>query len=208
MKYKLVIFDFDGTLANTFPWVLNNMDQVADKFNIDRVDRDQIEDLRTFDLRKLMKHFDVPPWKLALMARHVRTLLAEDIQQVSLFEGIDQLLQYLSEQGAMLAVVSSNSYSNVRHVLGPINSALIDYYECGVSVFGKSSKFKKILRKSGVEPTDVISIGDEIRDIQAAKHVHIASGAVTWGFSSVDALKAQSPQEMFSRVNEIAEKIT
>jgi phosphoglycolate phosphatase len=208
MKYKLVIFDFDGTLANTFPWVLDNMDQVADKFKLDRIDRNEMDAIRSFDLRKLMKYYDVSPWKLALMTRYVRKRLGEDIQQVSLFEGIDQLLEYLSEQGTKLAVVSSNSYDNVRQVLGPINAALIDYYECGVSVFGKPTKFRKILHKSKVDPADVISIGDEIRDIQAAKHVHIASGAVAWGFTNVDALKAQSPHELFASIDEIAEKIS
>jgi phosphoglycolate phosphatase len=207
MKYKLVIFDFDGTLADTFPWVLSNMDRVADKFKIERVDRSEIETLRSIDPRKLLKYYDVPLWKLALITKHVRTRLAEDIQQVSLFEGIDHLLQYLSEQGTKIAVVSSNSYDNVRQVLGPVNATLIDYYECGVSIFGKPAKFRKILHKSGVEPTDVISIGDEIRDIQAAKHVNIASGAVSWGFASVDALKAQSPHEMFASIGEIVEKI-
>lgn len=207
MKYKLVIFDFDGTLADTLPWVLRNMDQVADKFKVERVDRSEIEALRSFDTRKLLKYYDVPLWKLALITKHVRTCLTKDIQQVSLFQGIDRLLQYLSEQGTKIAVVSSNSYDNVCQVLGPINAALIDYYECGVSIFGKPAKFRKILHKSGVKPTDVISIGDEIRDIQAAKHVNIASGAVSWGFASVNALKAQSPHEVFASIGEIAEKI-
>lgn len=207
MKYKLVIFDFDGTLADTFPWVLSNMNQVADKFKIERVDRSEIETLRSIDPRKLLKYYDVPLWKLALITKHVRTRLSKDIQQVSLFEGIDRLLQYLSEQGTKIAVVSSNSYDNVCQVLGPVNAALINYYECGVSIFGKPAKFRKILHKSGVEPTDVISIGDEIRDIQAAKHVNIASGVVSWGFASIDALKAQSPHEMFASIGEIAEKI-
>jgi phosphoglycolate phosphatase len=207
MKYKLVIFDFDGTLADTFPWVLRNMDMVADEFKIERVDRNEIEFLRSFDMRKLIKYYDVPLWKLALIIRHVRRRLTEDIQQVSLFEGIDHLLQYLSEQGTKIAVVSSNSYDNVRQVLGPVNAPLINYYECGVSIFGKPARFRKILHKSGVEPADVITIGDEIRDIQAAKHVNIASGAVSWGFTSVDALKAQSPHEMFASIGEIVEKI-
>jgi phosphoglycolate phosphatase len=207
MKFKLAIFDFDGTLANTFPWVMDNMDQVADKFKIERVNRDEIDELRSFDLRKLMKRFDVPAWKLPLMAKHVIASLAEDIHTVSLFEGIDDLLIYLSDQGMKLAVVSSNSYDNVRYVLGPTNANLIDYYECGVSIFGKATKFRKILHKSGVEPGDAISIGDEIRDILAAKHAHIASGAVLWGFGSIDALKAHDPDAMFASVSEIAKII-
>ncbi len=207
MKYKLVIFDFDGTLADTFPFVLNIMDRVSEKFDLEKVDRSEIEMLRGLDARRIMKRFNIPLWKVPAMSKYVMDLLAEEIGFLSLFEGIDQLLKDLASRGVKLGVVTSNSYENVCKILGPENAALIEYYECGVRIFGKQSKLKKVLKQSGVEAEDAICIGDEIRDIQAAQKVNMSFGAVAWGYTNVEALREYAPTEVFTRVGEISERI-
>lgn len=92
-------------------------------------------------------------------------------------------------------------------MLGPQNASLIKYFECGVSLLGKPPKFRKILRKSGAEPDETICIGDEIRDSQAARKNNLAFGAVAWGYTKFEALVAESPQEVFTSVDEIVDKI-
>ncbi len=207
VKYKLVIFDFDGTLADTFPWILSILDEVADKYKVKRVERSELETFRSYDAGKLMKLHNVSLWKAAWIGRHIRSLMAKDIDQIRLFTGIDRVLNDLAEKGATLALVSSNSFDNVCRVLGLQNVALIKYFECGVSLFGKQPKFNKILRKSGACPEETLCIGDEIRDCQAARKSNLAFGAVAWGYTNFQALVAESPQEVFTRVDEIIEKI-
>ena len=207
MKYKLVIFDFDGTLADSLPWFFTVADLVADKYKLKRINKDDLETLRTYGAEEMLNLHGVSLWKVPMIANYVRKLLAKDIHQIKMFAGIDGLIKQLSEKGMRLAVLTSNSCENVRQVLGPVNSALIDYYECGVSVFGKPPKLRKLLHKSGVDRNEVICIGDEIRDIVAANHVNIPFGAVAWGYTSIEALKAFSPSEVFACVEEIAEKI-
>ena len=46
MKYRLVIFDFDGTLADSFPWFVGTLNAVADKFKFKRIEEGAIERLR------------------------------------------------------------------------------------------------------------------------------------------------------------------
>lgn len=116
-------------------------------------------------------------------------------------------LKELADQGIKIAVVTSNTYENVCKILGPENAALIEYYECGVRIFGKQAKLKKVLKQSGVEAKDAICIGDEIRDIQAAEKVHIPFGAVAWGYTNIEALMAFHPAEVFTQVADIAEKV-
>ncbi len=207
MKYKLVIFDFDGTLANTFPFMLSIMDQVIDKYALKRIDKHEIEMLRGLDARKVMKYMGVPLWKVPGIGKHTLGLLAKESHRLSLFEGVDQLLRTLSDRGIKLAIVTSNSIENVQRILGPENAALIQYYECGVQLFGKQAKLKKVLKQSGALPEEAICIGDEIRDMQAAKKAKIPFGAVAWGFTKVEALMAYAPGEVFTSVGEIAEKI-
>lgn len=208
MKYKLVIFDFDGTLADSFPWFTRITNTVADKYKFKRIEEHEVETLRGYSARQIVQHLGVPMWKMPLIAHHMRQLTAEQIDQISLFKGIDHLLQRLSGAGITLAVVTSNSYNNVRHVLGPDNAALISYYECGVSIFGKRARFRSILKRSGLQPGDTLSVGDEIRDIEAAHKEHIPFGAVAWGFTNIEALKAHGPAQVFTSVDDISTTLT
>ncbi|NPV77553.1 MAG: HAD hydrolase-like protein [Anaerolineae bacterium] len=207
MKYKLVIFDFDGTLANTFPWFLSIMDQIVDRFQLKRLEKENLDDLRSLDIHSLLKSHDIPLWKVATIGRYVRKRMSEDIHQIALFRGVDDLLQALSDAGIQLALVSSNTYQNVRGVLGAENASLIRYYACGVSLFKKQTKFKRILQESGMLPSEALCIGDEIRDLQAASAAKISFGAVSWGYTNIEALKALSPMEVFYSIEEIYEKI-
>jgi phosphoglycolate phosphatase len=116
---------------------------------------------------------------------------------------VAELLGGLSQAGAKLAVVTSNSCTNVRRVLGEKNMRLVAACQGGVSLFGKRTKLRKVLRQTGIHPAEAIFIGDEIRDIEAARQAGIASGAVAWGFTDVDALKAHSPDILFASVGEM-----
>lgn len=207
MKYDLVMFDFDGTLADSFPWMKRIFNELADKYKVRPLTDADEELLRGYTVNQIIQHFDVPLWRIPQAVAYVRQLMAQEIHHIPLFEGIHEMLQHLAEHGATLAVVSSNAEENVRQVLGPESAALIRYYEGGVAVFGKAPKLRKVLAKSGVRPADAIYIGDEIRDIEAAHEVHIASGAVTWGYNHAEVLQKYTPHEVFTSVAEITEKI-
>ena len=205
MAYKLVIFDLDGTLADTFPWFLGVLNGVADRYRFRRIEKHEVERLRGFSARQMVKHLGVPAWKLPLIARHMRSLSARDIDDLQLFDGIDTMLRSLSKAGLVLAVVSSNSEENVRRLLGPELAELIGHYACGASLFGKAAKLRKVLKLSRVSPAEVICIGDEIRDYEAARRVGLAFGAVAWGFTSPEAFQALRPEAMFLGPRRIVE---
>ncbi len=203
MRYRLAIFDFDGTLADSFPWALSVLDHLADRYHLRRVDPADIDRMRRFGARKLLKEYRVPIWKVLRMAGYVRKLMTQNAHHIPLFAGIDALLQGLAGQGLILGLVTSNAYENVCRILGPQNAALIQYYECSVSLFGKPGRLKKILRRSKVAPQDAIYIGDEIRDLEAARKARIPFGAVAWGYTHPEALLAHAPDRLFATVDEI-----
>ena len=145
----------------------------------------------------------MPLLKLPFIAARFRRLMAGQIDMIALFPGVADLLDRLSRAGFVLAVVTSNSCANVRRVLGTKSMGLLAACEGGVSIFGKQAKLRKVLRLTGIHPSQAILIGDEIRDIEAARDAGIASGAVTWGFTETDTLKAHSPDMLFGSVDEI-----
>jgi phosphoglycolate phosphatase len=208
MRYDLVIFDFDGTLADSAEWTLGILNQVAERYGFRQVSEAETAMLRGWDNRAVIRYLGVPAWKLPLIANHMRKLAARDAGQIRLFPGVDALLARLSGAGVRLAIVSSNAEENVRRILGPANSALIAHYACGASIFGKAAKFRQVLRASGIARSRTLCIGDEARDIEAAVAERLACGAVTWGYATPELLRAQEPTLLFRSLDEIGAAVT
>jgi len=207
MKYKVAIFDFDGTLADSFPFFLGILDELADKYHREHVSPEQLSELRKMTTPELLKFFHFPMWRLPFIGRNVNNQMSQNISQISLFEGMEALIQDLASLGMVLVVVSSNSYDNVIRVLGD-NAALFSHFECGSALMGKKKRFKRVLKKLKVDPTEVISIGDEIRDLEASKKMDIAFGAVTWGFNDPEAFVSREPDHIFYSVSDISTVLT
>jgi len=207
MKYKVAIFDFDGTLADSFPFFLGILDELADKYHREHVSPEQMSELRKMTTPELLKFFHFPMWRLPFIGRNVNNQMSQNISQISLFEGMEALIQDLASLGMVLVVVSSNSYENVVRVLGE-NASLFSHFECGSAMMGKKKRFKRVLDKLKVDPAEVISIGDEIRDLEASKKMDIAFGAVTWGFADPEAFVSRDPDHIFYSVSDIGTVLT
>jgi phosphoglycolate phosphatase len=203
MPYALAIFDLDGTLVDSFPWFLRTINYVADRFDFRRVTHEEIEELRHASSREILARLEVPLWKLPAIARHARRLKAEAAGEIPLFAGVETMLRTLAENGVQLALVTSDSEANARDKLGPA-AALFAHFDCSASLFGKPAKFRRVIRRAGVAPDKVISIGDEVRDIEAARAVGIACGAVCWGYAAPAALRALGPDFVFEGIDDIA----
>lgn len=207
MKYNLVIFDFDGTLADSFPWAISVVNQYAERYRFKRIAPEDHTLLRSYDARKLMRHLGVRMWRVPGMARDVRKRMAKEIDKISLFPGTSEMLQALADAGITLAMVSSNSEANVRAVLGPANTLRFTFFDCGASVFGKAPKLKSVMKKCRVAPESALLIGDEIRDAHAAQKAGMAFGAVAWGYTTPEAMRALNSDEFFDSVGDIVTKI-
>ncbi len=207
MKYKLIIFDFDGTLANSFPWVLNILDELAEKFKAIPLDHSRLEEIKTYSPQKIMKMHRVPVWKLPAILKFTRSRMITQGESIHLFDGVETLLQTLKERNIKLALVTTNTCETVRRVLGDDLYNLFHMFEDKVSIFGKPAALKKIAKRSGLDKSEMLAIGDEIRDIDAAKKVQIPFGAVSWGFSNIEALTSRAPEHLFTEVHQILDVV-
>jgi phosphoglycolate phosphatase len=206
MRYPLVIFDLDGTLADSFPWFLRNVNGVADRFRFRRIPDQEIEALRGLGPREILRRLEIPFWKLPGIAHHMRRLKAEHLADIALFPEVDTMLRALADAGLRLALVSSDHEANARRQLGEA-AALFSYFDCGASLFGKPAKFRHILKRAAVGAAQAIAIGDEMRDIEAARAAGIACAAVTWGYAAPEALRALGPDLVFDRMEDIARSL-
>ena len=203
MPYRLALFDFDGTLADSQDWFLGIFDQVADRFGYRRLAPGDRERLRGLETREILRDLGVPLWKLPMIARHVRELATRGIERIRLFPGAAEMLAAVQGGGVAIAVVSSNDEKNVRRVLGEA-AAHVAHFACGASLFGKAAKIRGVLKAVPVEPQGAILIGDEARDADAARDVGIDCGLVAWGYADPAFLRSLSPTLFFERMHEIA----
>jgi len=197
MTYDLALFDFDGTLADSFPFLLSVFNTLADKHNFKQVDTSRAGQFRHYSIRRMMADVGLPAWKLPLVARSFKAMMMENAHTIPLFDGVDGTLRHLHAQGVRLAVVSSNSEHNVRQVLGPDLAGLIRQFECGISVFGKARRIRAVLKARGVPAQAAIYIGDQDTDAEAARKAGVAFGAVHWGYATIEALRQAGCGEEF-----------
>jgi phosphoglycolate phosphatase len=206
MSYSLAIFDLDGTLADSLPWFRQVLNDVARKFDFRPLTPDQIEQMRRSGSRDILRMLDVPLWKVPRIATHMRAMKRDALRDIPLFAGVPDMLRTLTQDGIRLALVSSDNEANTRLQLGD-SARLISDYACGASLFGKAAKFKRVVKRAGVAPSQAIAIGDEMRDCEAARAAGIAFGGVAWGYAEPQALRALGPEEWFDAVADIPRKL-
>jgi phosphoglycolate phosphatase len=206
-RYRLAIFDFDGTLADSLPWFRASFQDMIARFDLAPVRDDEVEGLRGMSAREIMARLNVSTWQLPAIVNDMRKRKLAAASEISLFSGIPAMLADLQRLGIKTAIVSSDSEPSVRQVLGPA-TRLITHFDCGAAMFGKHWKFRRVARRLGTRPAETICIGDEIRDIEAAKAAGMDSGAVTWGYALPDALQGAGPTHLFNSIDEMMQRLT
>jgi phosphoglycolate phosphatase len=207
MKYQVLIFDFDGTLADSYPWFLSIYDDLAERFQLPHLEKSELMELRSVDINRILKERKISPVKAVIIGTYLKQLMSSQIERVLLVDGMQSVIDTLVDQQVKLAVVSSNAEQNVRQVLGSQNATNFVDFECGVSLLGKTSKFLNILRKIGIQADQALCIGDEIRDLKSSRQAGIAFGAVSWGYTDAEMLRKHAPDFIFTHPTEIIKAV-
>lgn len=202
-RYDLVMFDLDGTLANSFDFFLGAHNLLSAKHHFRPIHPHEVDMLRRRSPREIMTHVGLPRWKLPLVAHDFMRLMRQQGQQVRLFAGAEQALNYLHAQGILLAVVSSNSVENCRHILGENVCRLLACVDGGTSIFGKRTRITRVLKRLHIPPHRAIYVGDQLTDAYAAHASGVSFGAVCWGYGAPEALAQALPDATFTTVDEL-----
>jgi phosphoglycolate phosphatase len=197
-----VIFDFDGTLADTLHVAVEVFRKLAPPER-DTGDK-EIERLRGLSATKVIKELGIPWWRLPRLLYEGRKEMTSHIEQVETFPGMRNVLQTLHDRGHKLFVLSSNSTKNISVFL---KHTKLDKYFDGFwgdqGIFAKSAAIKKIVRKQQLDSKDCYYVGDEVRDIEAARKAGIRPISVTWGYNNRKALEAAKAQVLVDRPEDL-----
>lgn len=204
MHNQYVIFDFDGTLVDTYHCLVKKFILLADEFNFRKLEEHEIEGLRDLDSRELIKFLKIPLYKIPKIIRKIRFYLHEEIQTLAPIPELPEVLMTLHEYGSTLGILTSNSKENVSTWLELHNLLhLFKFIRIEPNYFSKKKLLKKILVNYKVDKSNAFYIGDETRDIEAAKQNGISAVAVTWGYHSEKILLKAEPTHVAKKPEDI-----
>lgn len=207
-QYRLLLFDFDGTLADTFPFFVSVFNQLAVKHRFRTLTAERIESLRHLGAREVMRHVGMSPWRMPFVATDFRRLMKQHTAPLTLFPGTLQALSALRNAGCEMAIVSSNTPENVRRVLGPEGCQLITHVNGGASIFGKRRRIRSVMKNLGHTPHDTLYIGDQVTDLVSARDAGVHFGAVAWGYAPLAAYAAHSPDRVFQDLPDMVRQLS
>ncbi len=201
----MVIFDFDGTIADTFTVVFNHIDRI-NELKLDSLDTKKIDHYKAIGVRELIKELKLTKFKIFTISLKFRKLFGEYVTEIKPVDGIGSALEVLQQNGFKMGILSSNSKSNIDTIL-KLNS-LSNYFtfvDSEFALFSKANKLEKLISKHKLDKNDVFYVGDEVRDVEAAKESGVKSIAVTWGYNKIEALKAANPDYIVNSTKELTD---
>ena len=205
MKY--IIFDFDGTLADSHAVFMEAWNTYAEIFKYDRVKSEDLLTTRNLILHQRAKLFHFPMHKLPIILPKIYGYFKEHIQEVEVFDGIKEMLETLSHNGYKIVILSSNAQENIELLLKQENINAVSQVLTSSKLFGKDAVLKKFLKKQQIAPEDVLYIGDEVRDIIACNSVKIPFMWVSWGLDGYELIEKEKPRYVVHTPQEIIDTL-
>ena len=208
MTKKVIMFDFDGTIADTLDAIVSITNRLAVEFGYKQTTQEELAQIQNLNSKEIIKQSGISIFKLPFLLRKVKAELNKEIQRVRPISGIKEALIELKNQGNRLGILTSNSSANVVAFLETNGlEDLFDFIYSGKTLFGKSKVMNNLLKQENIDPKTAIYVGDETRDIEAARKSHIKAIAVSWGFNSAEVLAKQNPDFLIHQPNQLIEVI-
>jgi phosphoglycolate phosphatase len=189
---KTLIFDFDGTIADSFELLLAIFEQIAPRPQ--KLTAEEIKQIKGENLRQITKYLKIRRWQIPRLLFRGRKLLSIKILSVKPFPAIPGVLKQLDSVGLDMYLLSTNSPDNINKFLK--KNGLETYFKNiygDIGLRSKASAINRIIKKEHLNRVDCVYIGDEVRDVEAAKKAGVKSVGVTWGFNNAQAIKTADP---------------
>lgn len=204
---KHIIFDFDGTLADSTAVFASAWNTLAQKYKFKGIELKEIDTLKKLSISERSKLFDFPMYKLPMILPQFYKLYRQSLNDVHLFEGMKEVLIEINKRGYKILIISSNSKENILEFLKMNGIHCVADVLCSNRIFGKDKVMKKFLKEANVDSSNVVYIGDEQRDIVACKKAGIPIIWVEWGYDAKEVVQNEEPEYSVTTPQEILEII-
>ena len=195
-----LIFDFDGTICDSLDALLGVINPVLKKLRKGILTK---EEIREKGAARLLKEKGIPKFLLPIIVVYARHRLTQIIPNQKPFKDIKKVIQSLSTNNT-LGIVTSNSTKNVNEFLqnNDMNEFFTFIYQ-SVNYLDKSTRISNALVNHNLKSKETYFIGDETRDINAAKLAGVKAIAVTWGVEGENLLKRSKPDKIVHKPKDL-----
>lgn len=203
MRYRAIIFDFDGTIADTLGETRKIFNEMASDYGIRQVEAHEIAELRHYSLKEILSALEIPKRHVPSIIARGTGMMRQNIDRLQLIAGIKESLIELREHTEKFGILTSNATANVDIFLQ--NHGIRDLFEFVSStskLTGKARHLRAIRKTFSLDHSDMLYIGDELRDVKAAQKAKIPHAAVSWGFNSRESLAKSKPTYLFDSPTE------
>lgn len=212
---KAVIFDLDGTLLDTLPDIVDNVNQMLDHYGYKRRSLEEISKFIGYGARKLVKDSIGLPLTdddLDNCLNYYNAVYDNSNNgKTKLFEGMAETLFELKNRGYKLAILTNKPHKTTINVyntfLKKFNFDLFQGGDIGIKPKPDATQTLKILEKLNVLPTNAYFVGDGETDVLTAINAGVNSIAVLWGyrdkltlFNNGARVFASNPKEILNLV--------
>lgn len=204
---KAVIFDFDGTIADTLPLSINIAIKINDELKLIRKEEIDLEAFRSISTEDFIKRLKLPEYKIIYYLLRIRSILGKNIDKVEVFSGIKDVLFQLKKYNIKLAIVSTNSVKNIKKFIKINNIELFDFIASPLFPINKRRAIGRVINNLGISPKNIIYVGDETRDIKAAHDNNLRAISVTWGFHFRNLLIRYNPDYVVDNAKDLLKLI-
>ncbi|MGB3778772.1 MAG: HAD-IA family hydrolase [Tunicatimonas sp.] len=201
-----LIFDFDGTLADTLPHLLALSNRLAPEYGYRQVAEEDIESLRGLHAREVIRWLGVPWYKLPRLARRIRAELQREMPSVGPIKSMPAVVTQLAHN-YKLGILTTNSVANVREFLSIQRMEYFAFVCSSARLLGKHRTLKRVLREQRLVAADTLYIGDEVRDVEAARVCGLHAVAVSWGANDTHKLERANPYAIVHHPSELPEAV-
>jgi HAD superfamily hydrolase (TIGR01549 family) len=198
MHHRTLVFDFDGTIADTLGETRRIFNIIAPDYGIRQVAEEELNTLRHLSLKELLAHLEIPKRCVPALISRGTGMMRGNITQLQLITGMREVLVELRRHAKSFGILTSNTTANVDLFLKTHGlHEQFDFISSTSKLSGKSKHLKAIRKTFSARPEEMLYIGDELRDVKASQKAGIPIAAVSWGFNSREALAASKPDYLF-----------
>lgn len=203
MSYNCIIFDFDGTLANTENVIFQVYNKIAKKYGYKEITREYIEELKHMPIHNILKDLEIPYLKVFSLIKKGQKMMKEYHTSTNPYEeDLTEILKELKSNVKYMGIISSNTKKNIEKFLKKEKIQTMDFV-ISSPLFSKEIKINKIKKKFKLKDEDILYVGDEVRDVVSAKKANIDIASVTYGYNTVEYLKTENPTFFIDSLKEL-----
>jgi HAD superfamily hydrolase (TIGR01549 family) len=205
MVTAAVIFDFDGTLADTREAAFRIYNRLAPDYGARAIRLEEIAELRHLGLRDLLKKLEVRQRHVPSLLRKGKAMLREYLPELQPCAGVFEELPAIRARVRHCGILTSNSVENVELFLEKHGAREhFDFVSSCRRLKGKAKYLRAIARTYSLDPAEMLYVGDEVRDVRASRKAGVPVAVVGWGFNSVQALRESGPNWLLQEARELA----